>query len=75
MVYVRVCIAFTPDGGMDWVGRGANRFWYAYIFTCVSCGIGHLLLSASLDGKCKIWDAVEDRNVRRTYCGHSEAVR
>jgi len=38
-------------------------------------GTGHLLLSASLDGKCKIWDVYGDKNVRRTFHGHSEAVR
>lgn len=38
-------------------------------------GTGHLLLSASLDGTCKLWDVYGDRNVRRTFTGHSEAVR
>lgn len=38
-------------------------------------GTGHLLLSASLDGKCKLWDVYGDRNVKRTFMGHSEAVR
>lgn len=39
-------------------------------------GTGHLLLSASMDGKCKIWDAVSsEMQVQRTYAGHSEGVR
>ena len=36
---------------------------------------GHLLLSGSMDGKCKIWDVLSDKNVKRTYIGHSEAVK
>lgn len=36
---------------------------------------GHLLLSGSMDGTCKIWDVAKDRNVLRTYSGHHEAVR
>ncbi len=36
---------------------------------------GHLLLSCSMDGKCKIWDAKEEFNLMRTYMGHSEGVR
>lgn len=35
---------------------------------------GHLLLSAGLDGKCKVW-SVPDKQVMRTYIGHSAAVR
>jgi WD domain, G-beta repeat len=35
---------------------------------------GHLLLSAGLDGKCKVW-SIADRTVMRTYEGHKAAVR
>jgi pre-mRNA-processing factor 17 len=35
---------------------------------------GHLLLSAGLDGKCRIW-SLEHKQLMRTYIGHSAAVR
>lgn len=35
---------------------------------------GHLLLSAGLDGMCKVW-SVEKKQCMRTYAGHSAAVR
>lgn len=36
---------------------------------------GHLLLSASQDTRCKVWDAFGERAVLRTFMGHSKAVR
>lgn len=39
-------------------------------------GTGHLLLSASLDGTCKIWDSSQGSyNALRTYIGHTEGIR
>jgi pre-mRNA-processing factor 17 len=37
-------------------------------------GTGHLILSAGLDGTCKVW-SVEHKKLMRTYKGHSAAVR
>ena len=36
---------------------------------------GHLLLSGSFDGSCKVWDFYNKRELKRTYNGHAAAVR
>lgn len=38
-------------------------------------GSGHLLLSASMDTKVKLWDVYHDGRVLRTFMGHNKAVR
>ena len=35
---------------------------------------GHLLLSAAADGKAKIWDAYHQRELLRSYSGHTKSI-
>ena len=62
--------SFPSDAFIDFTGhsKGVQRI-------LPFPGYGHLLLSASLDGSCKIWDVLNDRRCMRTYAGHSEAVK
>ncbi|KAK9453466.1 WD40-repeat-containing domain protein [Dipodascopsis uninucleata] len=36
---------------------------------------GHLLLSSGMDSKVKLWDCYHDRELLRSYSGHSKAVK
>jgi len=36
---------------------------------------GHYLLSASHDGRVKLWDVMTNRKCVRTYIGHNESVK
>jgi pre-mRNA-processing factor 17 len=36
---------------------------------------GHLLLSASMDARVKLWDVMRDKQCIRDYIGHEKAVR
>jgi pre-mRNA-processing factor 17 len=38
-------------------------------------GTGHLMLSAGLDGKCKLWEFFGGRRLLRTFHGHTKGVR
>jgi pre-mRNA-processing factor 17 len=37
-------------------------------------GTGHLLLSAGLEGKAKVWDVAGDKRCMRTYSGHTKGL-
>ncbi|KAI9300832.1 WD40-repeat-containing domain protein [Cunninghamella echinulata] len=38
-------------------------------------GSGHLLLSAGMDNKVKLWDVYHDRSLLRSFMGHNKSVR
>jgi pre-mRNA-processing factor 17 len=38
-------------------------------------GSGHLLLSCGMDGLAKLWDVYHDRELLRSYKGHTKAIR
>mmetsp|Transcript_11593 Transcript_11593/g.13161 ORF Transcript_11593/g.13161 Transcript_11593/m.13161 type:complete len:453 (-) Transcript_11593:218-1576(-) len=62
---------FIPKKPMHtWVGHSkgvqAIRFFPKF---------GHYLLSASHDGRVKLWDVLTNRKCVRTYIGHTESVR
>ncbi|KAI9637393.1 putative pre-mRNA splicing factor [Dioszegia hungarica] len=63
--------AYLPDKCIHtWTGH--NKGVSAIKLFPVS---GHLLLSASLDTKIKLWDVYHEGNCLRTFMGHSQAVK
>ncbi|KAK2075528.1 hypothetical protein QBZ16_001636 [Prototheca wickerhamii] len=77
--------SFLPKKHLHtWAGhtKGVNAIraprhpFHAALFRAGSSpNTGHLLLSAGLDGKVKIWDVHNQRKCLCTYLGHSKGVR
>jgi pre-mRNA-processing factor 17 len=67
-----------PGSVKNYVPKKLVHTWKSHVKPIVALrffpGSGHLLLSGSADSKVKIWDIYHQRELLRTYSGHTKAL-
>ncbi|KUL88034.1 hypothetical protein ZTR_03870 [Talaromyces verruculosus] len=67
-----------PGSVKNFIPRKLVHTWKSHTKPITSLrffpGSGHLLLSSAADGKAKIWDVYHQRELLRTFSGHSKSI-